>query len=397
MVSDWLSSPRRRCSGLALWAFRPAADVQVTTAAVTTGPIVRRVVATGTLQAETTVEVGTEVSGVVQSLAADYNSLVHAGQVVAPLDPATYVAQLHVAEAAHAQTQAALLRAQTDVLEFQTEVEDAQTKLTRAEALAAKQIISPVRSRSRPPRLGPGPGPISAAAEATVAQAEAAIAQAEAAVEQAEINIEHTGHPRRFRGGGGRCSMAGRGPGMYNAPSKGTPDGQNDNPGIRVHRRVRIRSNANAQGPSAAGGRRRGAGRRDEDASGLASKVITPGTGKAHPDKADLVTVHYTGWTTDGKMFDSSVAAGKAGDVSARPRHRRLDRRRAADGGRRKAPVLDSRGARLQGTAGPAERHAGLRRRAAQVHPIADHGAGRRQGGARRREAHRRAAWPTKS
>lgn len=46
-------------------------------------------------------------------------------------------------------------------------------------------------------------------------------------------------------------------------------------------------------------------------ADGLASKVIKTGSGGAHPGPADLVTVDYTGWTTDGKMFDSSVARGK--------------------------------------------------------------------------------------
>jgi FKBP-type peptidyl-prolyl cis-trans isomerase len=45
--------------------------------------------------------------------------------------------------------------------------------------------------------------------------------------------------------------------------------------------------------------------------TGLSSKVITPGTGKTHPGKTDVVTVHYTGWKTDGSMFDSSVLQGK--------------------------------------------------------------------------------------
>src|SRR3984893_10728627 len=46
-------------------------------------------------------------------------------------------------------------------------------------------------------------------------------------------------------------------------------------------------------------------------ASGLATAVLTPGTGTDHPTKEDLVTVDYTGWTTDGKMFDSSIPRGK--------------------------------------------------------------------------------------
>ncbi len=49
----------------------------------------------------------------------------------------------------------------------------------------------------------------------------------------------------------------------------------------------------------------------ERSASGLASKVLTPGTGKTHPSPASKVTIHYTGWTPDGKMFDSSVPRGK--------------------------------------------------------------------------------------
>jgi peptidylprolyl isomerase len=44
--------------------------------------------------------------------------------------------------------------------------------------------------------------------------------------------------------------------------------------------------------------------------SGLASKVLQPGTGTVHPTSRSTVQVHYSGWTTDGKMFDSSVVRG---------------------------------------------------------------------------------------
>ena len=45
-------------------------------------------------------------------------------------------------------------------------------------------------------------------------------------------------------------------------------------------------------------------------ASGLAHKVVQAGTGDQHPGPTARVTVHYTGWLTDGSMFDSSVARG---------------------------------------------------------------------------------------
>ena len=45
--------------------------------------------------------------------------------------------------------------------------------------------------------------------------------------------------------------------------------------------------------------------------SGIASKVLQVGLGSIHPRPTQTVTVHYTGWTTDGMMFDSSVQRGE--------------------------------------------------------------------------------------
>jgi FKBP-type peptidyl-prolyl cis-trans isomerase len=50
--------------------------------------------------------------------------------------------------------------------------------------------------------------------------------------------------------------------------------------------------------------------------SNLASKVLTPGKGTRHPRPNSTVTVHYTGWTTDGKTFDSSVTRGEPATFS---------------------------------------------------------------------------------
>jgi peptidylprolyl isomerase len=48
----------------------------------------------------------------------------------------------------------------------------------------------------------------------------------------------------------------------------------------------------------------------EKTASGLATRVLRPGTGMQHPNTTDKVTVHYAGWTIDGKLFDSSYGRG---------------------------------------------------------------------------------------
>jgi peptidylprolyl isomerase len=50
--------------------------------------------------------------------------------------------------------------------------------------------------------------------------------------------------------------------------------------------------------------------------SGIAYKILQPGTGKERPVETSKVTVHYTGWTTDGKMFDSSITRNQPANFS---------------------------------------------------------------------------------
>src|SRR5438034_7101286 len=103
-------------------------DITVNTSPVTRGEIIDTVGATGTLQAVTTVQVGSQVSGNISWLGADFNTIVHKGQVIARLDPSLFEAQMQQAKANLMQAQANQTKAQSDLERTKVQLIDAQTK-----------------------------------------------------------------------------------------------------------------------------------------------------------------------------------------------------------------------------------------------------------------------------
>src|SRR5882672_2527686 len=81
-------------------------DASPTTAVVTRGDVIEKVSATGTLQPVTTVQVGTQVSGAIKALHADFNSEVRKGQVIAELEPSLFQTQVEQARATMTRLQA---------------------------------------------------------------------------------------------------------------------------------------------------------------------------------------------------------------------------------------------------------------------------------------------------
>ena len=110
------------------------AEPQVMSAPVTRGDIIDSVGATGTLQAVTTVQVGSQVSGTISELHADFNSIVHKGDVIARLDPSLFQTQIE-------QAKANLARSQAELDRLKVTLEDATKKLRRAQELAARNLI----------------------------------------------------------------------------------------------------------------------------------------------------------------------------------------------------------------------------------------------------------------
>ena len=147
------------------------------TAPVTRGDVVETVDATGTLEAVTTVQVGTQVSGTIKALHADFNARVRRGQVVAELEPSLFQTQVE-------QARASLVRLEADARRAAVQSDDAQLKLARARELSRRQLIpdSDLETAESTAR----------AAAAAVESARAQVAQARASLNQSDVNLGHT-------------------------------------------------------------------------------------------------------------------------------------------------------------------------------------------------------------
>jgi len=164
-------------AGVYTYLRQPDIVPEVRTATVSTGDVIDSVGATGTLEAVTTVQVGSQVSGKIQELYADFNSIVRAGEVIARLDPSLFETQVE-------QSKANLIRAQADVERLTIAIDAAETKLARAEGLSARSLIpaSELEAAQVEVRL----------AEAQLRSSRAQMTQAEASLNQANVNFEHT-------------------------------------------------------------------------------------------------------------------------------------------------------------------------------------------------------------
>lgn len=173
--------------------------------------------ATGTVQAVTTVQVGSQVSGTVAWLGADFKSQVKRGQVIAKLDPATFQAAVDIARANLANAEAAVTAATTDISNQTSNVgatvaNQAANQAERDDAIAlAKQdeqlrgIISDreiqaaenqarvaiAKYNQATSQIGQSQAGVQTS-KAKVREAMAAVGQAKAQLEQANINLQHT-------------------------------------------------------------------------------------------------------------------------------------------------------------------------------------------------------------
>ncbi|HSP20502.1 MAG TPA: efflux RND transporter periplasmic adaptor subunit, partial [Myxococcaceae bacterium] len=165
-------------AGLVAWrVLRRPAPLQYQTAAVGRGPVVARVTATGIVSAVVTVQVGSQVSGRIARLHADYNSTVKKGQLIAEIDPAIFQASVEQARANVLAGQGQLQQAEAKVLDARRQFD--RNKALRASNLVAQADLDTAETNWR-------------AAEAAVTAARGQLAQGKAQLSQAQVNLAYT-------------------------------------------------------------------------------------------------------------------------------------------------------------------------------------------------------------
>lgn len=159
------------------WFISRDSEPKFRTEKIARGDITSTVTASGTVNAVTTVLVGTQVSGTIKEIFVDYNTPVRKDQVIARIDPATFEAQVDQARAALASAQANLDKSETALV-------DAQRTLNRSKELFGKDLIARSDLDTAETNF------LSAKAQVGVSKAQ--IAQAEAALRTAETNLRYT-------------------------------------------------------------------------------------------------------------------------------------------------------------------------------------------------------------
>jgi HlyD family secretion protein len=149
----------------------------VSTLPLTRGDIAEVIQATGTLQAVETVDVGTQVSGVVQELYADFNSIVKKGQVIARLDPSLIQTQIE-------QQQANVIRSEADLDRLKVSLADAKQKLERARELSARNLIPKTELEAAELNVK--------TQESQIKSSEAGLNQARSQLNTQQVNLGHT-------------------------------------------------------------------------------------------------------------------------------------------------------------------------------------------------------------
>src|SRR5436853_1214786 len=120
--------------------FRPSSKTEYFTANVSRGDIREVVEATGTINAVITVQVGSPVSGTISQLAADFNSHVKKGQVIARIDPSLFEGALLQAKADLENARANAAAAKAGAVKAKASAAQAQTQYARSQSLAAQGV-----------------------------------------------------------------------------------------------------------------------------------------------------------------------------------------------------------------------------------------------------------------